>query len=144
MSNVRIYLAGSMTGMTYEEQRKWRDETISEVKFLVSKFDTKNSVTFFNPVDYYSPSNSNQKSEREAMDYELSNLRKSDVVVVNFANPNSIGTAMELMLARELRVPVVGFNEFNAELHPWMKECCMRICESKTELLDYILDYYLN
>lgn len=68
-------------------------------------------LSFFNPPLYYSPNQPYHKNEREVMEYELDRLRKSDVVIVNFNIPKSIGTAMEVAVARENRIPIIG-NDF--------------------------------
>ena len=143
MNSVRIYLAGGMSGLSFEEQRKWRLQVRDAI--LYSDFDYEIKPIFFDPTQYYNfeepPAH---KSEREAMDFDLYNLRKSGLVIVNFNSPNSIGTAMELMLARELKIPVVGLNANNKELHPWIVECCTRICDDMYELIEHVAKYYLN
>ena len=78
------------------------------------------------------------------MEFDLYNLRKSDIIIVNFNSPNSIGTAMELMLARELRKPVIGLNNDSINLHPWIAECVTRECSTFEELVEHIVEFYLN
>lgn len=141
MENVRIYLAGGMTGLNLDEQMKWR------VRFgnaITTQFDISKKPLVFIPPYYYSPSMDAHKSEREVMEFELAQLRKSDVVVVNFNVPKSIGTAMELMVAKENKIPVIGLNEERHELHPWLIECCTRICDNFRELAEHIAYFYLK
>lgn len=142
MEKVKIYLAGSMTGLPYEEQVGWRNRFKDAVKF--GEYDLEKTPVFFSPPDYYSPSMANHLSEREVMEFELNVLRKSDLVVVNFTNPNSIGTAMELMLAKEHRIPVIGLNKDNKNLHPWLEECVTRMCYSFRELVEHVVQFYLK
>lgn len=141
MEKIRIYLAGGMTGFTLEEQLKWR---IRFKNAVTVQFKPLKQPIFFIPPQYYSPSTNAHKSEKEVMEFELAQLRKSDVVVVNFNAPQSIGTAMELMVAKENRIPVIGLNEHNYKLHPWIEECCTRICDNFEELVIHIVDYYLS
>lgn len=54
------------------------------------------------------------------------------------------GTAEELAVAYEHRIPVVALNENKNEIHPWLVECCTRICESREELVDHICEFYLT
>ena len=77
------------------------------------------------------------------MEFDLYELRKSDVVVVNYGNPQSIGTAMELMLAKEYNIPVIAINKDGYELHPWIKECITRECDSMKEAVEYLVNYFL-
>jgi nucleoside 2-deoxyribosyltransferase len=141
MERVKIYLAGGMTGLTEEEQTKWRIYIINSIK---ENDGFTKLPDFFNPTYYYSPLNDNHKSEKEVMEYELDKLRHSDLVVVNFNSPNSIGTAMEVAVARENKIPILGVNIDNKCIHPWLTECCMRICETEDEVINYIIHYYLN
>lgn len=141
MESVRIYLAGGMSGLSLEEQMKWRNQFRQAVEFNYSP--TKKPI-YFSPPDYYSPATNAHKSEREAMEFELNHLRKSDVIVVNFNVPQSIGTAMELMAAKENRIPIIGLRKDGVELHPWLIECCTRICDNFKELVEHIVDFYLK
>lgn len=142
MENVRIYLAGGMSGLTMEEQMKWRNRFKDAIRF--GEYDLVKKPIFFSPPDYYSPSTDAHKSEREAMEFELAHLRKSDLVVVNFNVPQSIGTAMELMAAKENRIPVIGLRKDGTELHPWLVECCTRVCDDFRELVTHVAEFYLK
>ena len=142
MENVRIYLSGGMSGLTLEEQLKWRNRFRDAIRFGES--DLLKKPIFFSPPDYYSPSTDKHKSEREAMEFELANLRKSDLVVVNFNVPKSIGTAMEIMVAKENKIPVIGLCKDGIELHPWLIECCTRMCNDFKELVEYVVQFYLK
>lgn len=126
-----IYLAGGMTGLTFEESNGWR-------KYLSEKLEHNT----LNPNDYFNPHESNHGSEKEARNYDLMLLKKCDLVIVNFNTPNSIGTAQELAVAYENHIPVIGVNENKYELHPWLVECCERIFSSIDELIEYVNYYY--
>lgn len=149
MSNFKIYLAGGMSGLTDNEQIKWRVQIKNAI--TLSDFDLKKTPEFFIPPEYYQIKENKlnlnidkEKYEREAMKFDLYNLRKSDLVIVNFNSPKSIGTAMELMLAKEHHIPVVGLNKINYELHPWLCECCLHIFNSTRDLVEFVVKYYLS
>ena len=142
MEDIHIYLAGGMSGLSFDEQYQWRMRIINAIKY--SDFEYSKSPIFFNPPDYYPTDEVRQKSEREVMEHELSHLRKSDLIIVNFNVPQSIGTAMELMCAKENKIPIVGLNKDKAELHPWLIECCSRICDNMRELVNYVVNFYLK
>lgn len=141
MGNIKIYLAGGMSGLPFEEQVEWRNQFRNAIKY---NYEPTKSYDIFSPPDYYSPSTDVHKSEREVMEFELAHLRKSDVVVVNFNVPESLGTAMELMAAKENKIPVVGLNKNGTVLHPWLVECCTRICDNMRELVEYVTNFYLK
>ena len=50
---------------------------------------------------------------------------------------------MEVAIARENRIPIVGLNENDYNLHPWLVESCVRICDTMDELVNYVTDYFL-
>lgn len=141
MQNYSVYLAGGMQGMSLEECNQWRECVRNKCKNIES---TKYNVDIINPNDYFNFFNKQHKSEREVREFDLWKVRKSDLIVVNFNNPNSIGTAQELAVAYEYRIPIIGLNESNIQLHPWLIECCNRIFDDIDEMISYIKDFYLT
>ena len=142
MESVRIYLSGGMGSLSFEEQSKWRQQIINAVKY--GDYDCSKKAHFFNPVSYYNFQEKRHKSEREVMEFDLYNLRNSDLVIVNFNKPSSIGTAMELMLAKELKIPIVGWNSSGETLHTWLEECVTRMCDNIREVVEHTVEFYLN
>lgn len=138
-----VFLSGGITGLPEEDAKRWRERIYGELKYSATVFDP--AVKFDDDYD-----------EFEIRDYDLYWLKKSDIVIVNFNEPKSIGTAQELAIARELRIPIVGILESNKknEVHTWLKECCNKILywnskkEEKEEdgvdkAIDYVKAYYL-
>ena len=142
METCKIYLSGGMGNLSFEQQTKWRKAVMDEIRY--GDYDCQKKPLFFNPVDYYNFEEERHKTEREVMEFDLHNLRNSDLVIVNFNDEKSLGTAMELILAKELHIPVVGINTDKKQLHPWLTECCGRMCESLREAVDYTIEFYLN
>ena len=142
METCRMYLAGGMTGLTHVEQTEWRRRFQNAVKF--GDYDCIKTAIFFDPTQHYSLFEQEHRSEREVFEYDLYNLKRSDLVIVNFNSPQSIGTAMELMVAKENRIPVIGLNKDGAEIHPWVLECCTRVCSDFRELVEHTVNFYLK
>lgn len=142
MDRFKIYLSGGMTGLTFEDQMQWRNQIRDMIIF--SRYDHTYQPYFFNPPRYYNFENKRHKSEREVMEFDLNALRKSDLVIVNFNNPQSLGTAMELMVAYERKIPVVGICSDTSLLHPWLIECTNRMCSSIDEAAKYVVEFYVN
>ena len=142
MEKVKIYLSGGMSSLNLEEQSKWRKQVMDAIKYGDS--DCEKKPIFFNPIDYYNFEVERHKTEREVMEFDLYNLRNSDLGIVNFNDPKSLGTCAELAIAKELNIPVVGINKNNQELHPWLVEFTTRMCDSLREAVDYVVDFYLN
>lgn len=143
MDRYKIYLCGGMSNLSQAEQSKWRWDVIKGIEDGDKRYGYKYELDFFNPIVYYNLEEDNHKSEREPFEFDLYNLRNSDVVIVNFNSPQSIGTAMELAVAKEYKKPIIGLNENSYELHPWLIECCTRICDTMDELIEHVINFYL-
>ena len=135
-----IYLAGGITGLSIEEHSSWR---INFQQFL-EDINVTNKVTAFNPVDHIEDLHPNKMDEKQAMDYDLTMLRKSDLVIMNFNNPNSIGTACELGIAYEKRIPVLGLNLNGVELHSWQSMMCHKIFTDWGDMIEYFIKHFYN
>ena len=142
METCRIYLSGGMGNLTFEEKSKWRNQVINAINFGDYHYEKK--PIFFNPVDYYNFTDVRYKSEKEVMNFDLNALRHSDLVVVNFNDPSSLGTCAEIAIANELRIPVIGINKDSQKLHPWLECFCDRMCSDIREAVEHVVDFYLN
>lgn len=141
MESVKIYLSGGMGSLSMEEQSKWRNQIINEIK--INSHCEKKPI-FFNPVDYYNFENKQHKTEKEIVEFDLNAVRNSDLIIVNFNDPKSLGTCAELAIAYEMRIPIIGINKDGVELHPWLVEFTTRMCDSIREAVDYTVDFFLN
>ena len=130
-----------MGNLNFEEQSKWRQQVIDAITY---NYDCERKPIFFNPVKYYNFEEVRHRSEREIMEFDLNALRNSDLVIVNFNDPSSLGTCAELAIAKELHIPVIGINISNQELHPWLIEFTTRMCDSLREAVEYTAEFYLN
>lgn len=140
MNKHRIYLCGGISNMSIEEHNGWR------LKFeeFIENADLYDKVTVFNPVSHISELSPFKMDDKQAMDYDLHMLRNSDLIIANFNNPKSIGSACELGIAYEKRIPILGLNEQRLELHPWI---CMMSSYIFTEwewMINYFVEHYYN
>lgn len=141
METVKIYLSGGMGSLSMEEQSKWRSQIIKEIKF---NCECEKKPIFFNPVDYYNFEEKQHKTEREIVEFDLNAVRNSDLIIVNFNDPKSLGTCAELAIAYDKHIPIVGINKDGVQLHPWLDTFTTRMCDSVREAVDYVVDFYLN
>ena len=141
MENVHIYLSGGMGNLDFEEQSKWRQQVIDAITF---NYECRKKPIFFNPVNYFNFVDIRYKTQKEVMDFDLNALRNSDLIIVNFNDPSSLGTCAELAIAYDMKTPIIGINKDNKELHPWLKSFCNRMCSSIKEAVEYVVDFYLN
>lgn len=138
-----LYLSGGMSGLSVREANEWR----VKVKQDLSAFILNGTLKVFNPMESYI-NNEYCMDEREAMQYDLNMLRKSSYVLVYFNDINSLGTAMEIAIAHELKIPIVGVFEEDCEafdiLHPWVYNMCDVILDSLDDAIRYIGLNYLQ
>ena len=141
METVKIYLSGGMGSLSFEEQSKWRKQIIDEI--TINCHCEKKSI-FFNPVDYYNFTEKQHKTEKEIVEFDLNAVRHSDLIIVNFNDPSSLGTCAELAIAYDRRIPIIGINKDKAKLHPWLTEFVTRMCDDIREAVSHVVDFYLN
>ena len=140
MNVFQIYLCGGMTDLSYEEQTHWR----LDVKDKLEHYECIHKVKCCNPVEYYSLEDSTEEIEKEAMDYDLYRLTNSNLVIANFNAPKSLGSMAEIAIAYDRKIPIIGLNEDNKELHPWSKIMCNKIFTDREDMLQYVCNYYLD
>ena len=142
MGKHKIYTCGKMSGIPFAEQMGWRKELEGYVDL--------ERASFVHPPLYFNYENSWHKSEREILEWEMAQLHDCDIVVVNLKNiDTTIGSHMELGAVQainrftEKHIYVVGLGDPNMNLHPWIRESCMRIEEDILNLAEYINTYLL-
>ena len=130
-----------MGSVSFEEQSRWRQQIQDAIRY---NYECEKKAIFFNPVQYFNFEEVKHKSEREVMEFDLNGLRSSDLVLVNFNDPSSLGTCAELAIAYEMKLPIVGINKDGKELHPWLECFCNRIFGGLKEAVEYVVEFYLN
>lgn len=142
---IKIYLAGKMNGLTYQEMGLWRQEI--ENKFLIQSMLTNYTVMVLNPVKLYNFEEVKHQSEKEIMNYDISHVVTSDIIIVNLDGlATSDGSKIEIYEANYNRkIPVIAFGdkELYNNLHPWLKECITRVEKNIEDVVDYIRDFYM-
>ena len=147
MRTYKIYTAGKMSGLTEDEQMRWR----LEFEHLLRIYTHLKSKSFVcvHPPEYYQYDKSYHQTEREAMQWDLAQIRDSDIVVVNLDNiADSIGTNMELGYSEGMNqfgahhIHVIGIGASNID-HPWIGEMMFRHAQTVNEAAEYIAEYLL-
>lgn len=143
MKTFKVYTAGKMSGLSYDEQMGWRLELERLVRTI------SDNVLFIHPPRYYRYGDGMHKSEREAMVWDLSQIRDSDIVVVNLDNiDDSIGTHMELGFIEAVNqmsakhIHLIGFGKPSVE-HPWLNEVLLRREDTIEKAAAYVSAYLL-
>ena len=146
MKDFQIYLAGGMGKFgkdKFFESDNWR----KYCKITLENYDTdRYKVHVINPNDYFNFADETPRyaSQREVIEFDLNKVRHSDLVIINFNDMYSLGSMGELAIAYDRRIPVIGVDTNEQNLHPWQIEMCQRVFNSLDLLLDYVEDYYLT
>ena len=140
----KIYTAGKMSGLTFAEQMDWR---VRIEKLIREKSDKL--ITFIHPPMFYTYGEQLHKNETEVMEWDISQLKDSDIVIVDLTTiSDSIGTHIELGVAKAMNefgykhIHIVGVGKANTD-YPWIPLCLLRQEESLDEAANYIARYLL-
>ena len=145
MKDYLIYLSGGMMKFgkhNFDESNMWREYCRKEFENRECNYKVK----VFNPNQYFSFRSDipEYSSESEVMRFDIHNLRKSDLVIVNYNDKWSLGTMSEVAIAYDRSIPIIGLNETKQELHPWQQCMSERIFDNIDEMLNYIHEFYLR
>lgn len=142
---IKIYLAGKMSGFSFNQMNDWRQNLKTDLIKMGELFNYK--MIIINPVDYYNFEEKKYQSEREVRDYDLKHATTSDIIIVNLEGlKTSDGTKYEIHDCNyHHNIPVIAFGErelYN-ELHPWIKEDITRVENNEQDVVSYIRDFYM-
>ena len=142
---MKIYLAGKMSGLSFEKMSEWRDIISDELIDIASYHDKQLSVV--NPVLYYNFEEKKQQTEIEVEEFDLAHVISSDIIIVNLDGlKDSIETIIELHDAHyHHKIPVIAFGskELYDNLHPWVKNDITRVEDDIDSVIMYIRDFYM-
>lgn len=146
MRTISIYLAGGMGKFGKDEFDKGNSWRVYCKNTLEQFEGTTYKVRVINPNDYFNFKDEPPRyfCQREVMELDLNKLRNSDLVIINFNDPSSLGSMSELAIAYERRIPVIGLNENEEILHHWQNLMTNRIFNDIDKMLDYVEDFYLT
>lgn len=147
----KIYTAGKMAGLDFCEQMGWRRNIENVIRQVADNRGVPQSkFQFVHPPEYYQYGTYYFQSEKEVKDWDLNQVRNSDIIIVDLDTiDDSIGTHFELGMADAVNsfgnkhIFVIGIGDKNKELHPWILESLHRREETYEDAARYIVDYLL-
>lgn len=150
MKTVKIYTAGKMGGLPYNEQIKWRLELRRKLFHLVDWERCNVNVQFVHPPLYYSYDRpESYQTLHEVKAWDLTQLSTCDIMVVNLDEiESSVGTCMEigfvdaLNFSQPKKIFVIGIGNPTG-LNPWIIDSMFRIEKSIDDAVVYINDFLL-
>jgi len=126
---MKVYLAGPITGLTWEEATEWRTKVSSELKPLgiicYSPLRAKNYLAKFDKLADNYPEFT-LSSTRGIYTRDRWDATRCDVLFVNFLNAKriSIGTVLEIAWADSADRPIIlVMEEDNPHRHSMIMEC---------------------
>lgn len=141
---MKIYLAGKMSGLTFEEMSEWRNEVLKKLYQAAQLSDV--SIKVIHPVMYYNFVEKKHQFEVEVEEFDLAHVISSNIIIVNLDGLNdSIGTIIELHDAHyHHKIPVIAFgnSKLYKNLHPWVKNDITRVENNIDDVVTYIRDFY--
>lgn len=141
---MKIYLAGKMDGLSFEEMNGWRNEAFQKLLKMAKYYSEKTNVV--NPCLYYNFEEKKHQTEIEVEEFDLAHVISSDIIIVNLDGlSSSIGTIIELHDAHyHHKIPVVAFGDKKLydSLHPWVKNDITRVENNIDDVVTYIRDFY--
>lgn len=145
MQQFNIYLSGGMQIFgkdNFDEGNEWR----IYCKDILENCDSIYKVNVINPNSYFNFKDGVPYgiTEEAVMRFDLHKLRSSNLVIVNFNDPKSIGTQSEMAIAYDRNIPIIGHNKHCTKLHPWQHAMCEHIFVDMDDLIDFIEDFYLR
>jgi nucleoside 2-deoxyribosyltransferase len=122
MSKPKVYLAGPITGLTFEDAQGWRDIAARSLAPEINAFSPLRNKTFLSgrgaihSKPYLGVA---MATDRGIMTRDHWDCLTADLILVNFlgARYPSIGTAMEIGFAFAYRKPVVAIMEHEGNVH---------------------------
>lgn len=137
MSKFKVYLAGAMSNLSFEEMNDWRIKATRLFKQYTDNIHTINPVVFYNfQMD------SSTYTQKEVKEFDIHQVKNSNIILVNLDH-QSIGTAIELECAsRFWDIPVIAFGGENYFVHPWVEMCLDKKCQTIEEAVEHIFEYY--
>ena len=135
----QIYLAGGIADVTWDQATFWRNKLADNIYDV-----SQGTWRCFDPCDHLNEFGEIITAE-ESVEYDLDHLRHSRLMIASFEHTQkSTGTTIELGVAYENRIPIIGYNPNNYDLHPWIRRVCTHICTSENGLYQLLCDHYLN
>ncbi len=146
----KIYLAGPISGLTYEQATTWRawvaeqlDEAVECMSPMRGKAWLKNSVKTLATFVKLSPGNTHDAAlvtPRAIVTRDLQDVRLANLLLVNFTIGNSgpslilprvsVGTVYEIAVAKEHNIPIVlVMKSGDVHYHPFITEAAGFVVE---------------
>lgn len=121
MKSLKIYIAGKVSKESVFKTHHWRDDFCTELENLSGI-----SLENLDPLKL----ENNMHKPKDIFTKDCKLIFKSDAVVVYLSDDISVGGSQEILIARYLRKPVIGFAPYGGKFNGSKKEMLGRIIEN--------------
>ena len=142
MKNKQVYLIGKMGGVPPEIYTKWRDDTSQQLFCKLD--DDRINLTVICPNEFFGFEEKLHDNMMEIIQWELNEVKKSDVCIANLDFDNSTGSNIEIHTAWLHNIPVLAYQPLYRRQHPWIEQFVTRTFQDWDKLYEYISYYHLN
>ncbi|MHB8281270.1 MAG: nucleoside 2-deoxyribosyltransferase [bacterium] len=139
---IKIYLAGSIDGLTYEQATDWR---IHFTKTLKKRFADKIEILdptkkyqdgTFSADDILDLKNFSQEEADDIFVKDIKMLSDTDLIIAYMqAQSANIGTIYEIGYAYAKKIPIIARIDNHIKHHCFVKNSTYMICEGMDDLL---------
>lgn len=140
-----VYLAGSISGMTYEDATEWRRKADILLKQTGINFNSvdpmRGKENLFGSSEL--PHESPKHPAKHIWLRDKYDVESCDGMIVNFLNCKrvSIGTCVEIGMGVEQEIPIIVImEENNIHNHPFITEPAYRVVRTLEEAIDVLCD----
>lgn len=139
----KVYLAGPINGLSYEESVGWRDYVIQKLPDEIAGYSPLRDKTYLANVEKFHGTYDDWplSTQKGIFARDFNDCRTSDLILANLLNKKepAMGTIMEIAWGRAFEVPVVAImEEDNIHRYPMILECCPFIVNNLDEAIDVI------
>lgn len=120
----KVYLAGPITGLNWNETESWRDAFADSLKAKaphIVGYSPLREKSFLQSEEKIADSyaGSLYSSQKAILNRDFFDVQTSDAIVANFTGSKivSIGTVMEIAWAYQRRIPIIIISEEDHLLH---------------------------
>ena len=126
---MNVYLAGPITGLSWEDATEWRNRMVNELKPLgIDCYSPLRAKTYLSHLDTIPNATTTQplSTARGIYTRDRWDATRCDVLFVNFLNAPriSIGTILEIAWADSYDIPIIlVMEDDNVHHHAMVMEC---------------------
>ena len=144
----KVYLAGKMTGLSYQVMKEWRVTAAVKLKAagftIIDPTDQIDREEFTKTIHYDRDMGAYNLPATEVVDVNVYHMRRADIILAEFMFQEvSLGTVGEVIVAaRELHKPVIAWGDNGAVSHAWVRRHLTAHRKQLEDAINFIIDVY--